>query len=61
MIKDSIYRSSPLLYHYYSIDFNDGMDIKTREGRFLKLKPKLELSELDMYLFLAVKMTAIYD
>lgn len=31
------------------------MDIKTREGRFLKLKPKLELSELDMYLFLAVK------
>lgn len=35
------------------------MDIKTREGRFLKLKPKLELSEL--YLFLAVKMTAIYD
>lgn len=37
------------------------MDIKMREGRFLKLKPKLELSELDMYLFLAVKMTAIYD
>lgn len=32
------------------------MDIKTREERFLKLKPKLELPELDIYLFLPIKM-----